>query len=198
MFESPTWRAWLSRKLQRVFWVYLTNNFVIAEMNDFCLREATRKCTFALITQANYSRVAEFRSKDRVSEYREKLARGEIGFFAELGGKMVGSIWATINYAQIPAVIRGYVRLMPNEALIHDIVTGEQFWGLGVGPFMVGRIAKVLLQEYGVRRIIIDVSFRNNASLRMMEKAGLQVSEQVLSVSAFGKLAFEKVLKKYA
>jgi len=198
VFETRPWRAWLSRKLQRIFWVYLTNNFVIGGMGDFCLREAVGKSTFLPITSANYSRVAEFRSKDRISEYQEKLARNEIGFFAEVGGKMVGSIWATINHAQVPTVVRGYMRLMPNEALIHDIVTGEKFRGLGVGPFMVSSIAATLLREHSVCRIIIDVNVKNNSSLRMMDKAGLQARKKVLSVSAFGKLAFEKVLKRYA
>lgn len=195
---QSTWREQLSKKLQGVFWIYLINIFVIAETSDFYLREAAGKCTFVPITSDNCFRVADFREEGRVSEYRDKLALNEIGFFAEFGGKAVGSIWATINHAQEPTVVRGHMRLMPNEALIHDIVTGEKFRGLGVGPFMVGRIASVLLAEFGVSRIIIDVNVRNNPSLRMMDKVGLHVRQKVLSISAFGTLAFEKVLKRYA
>ncbi|HEU0050085.1 MAG TPA: GNAT family N-acetyltransferase [Nitrososphaera sp.] len=187
----------LTKKLQRFFWIYLTKNFVIVGMDDFQVREAARKCAFVRITTNNYFRVAEFRDKNRGSEYRDKLAREEIGFFAELGDTMVGSIWATMNRSQSPAIARGYMRLMPNEALIHDIVTGEKSRGLGVGPFMVGRMASILLKEFGVSRIIIDVNIKNNSSLRMMAKAGLRVREQVLAISAFGKLAFEMVLRRY-
>ena len=90
------------------------------------------------------------------------------------------------------------MRLMPNEALVHDIVTGEKSRGMGVGPFMVGRIASALLHQYKVSKIVIDVNVKNKPSMRMMEKAGLQVSQRVFAVSVLGTLAFEKVLKRYA
>src|SRR2546423_6351420 len=155
-------------------------------MDDFQVREAARKCAFVRITTNNYFRVAEFRDKNRGSEYRDKLAREEIGFFAELGDTMVGSIWATMNRSQSPAIARGYMRLMPNEALIHDIVTGEKSRGLGVGPFMVGRMALILLKEFGVSRINMQVNFINKSSLRLMGKVGLPVRVQYLQVSGFG------------
>jgi RimJ/RimL family protein N-acetyltransferase len=107
---------------------------------------------------------------------------------------MVGSIWATVNHTQVPRVVRTYMRLMPGEALIHDIVTGESFRGMGVGPFMVSRFASVLLNDYRVSQIIIDVNSRNGASLHMMDKAGLQVKEQMLYISAFGKLVLQKAV----
>jgi hypothetical protein len=107
---------------------------------------------------------------------------------------MVGSIWATVNQSTEPKVVRTYMKLMPNEALVHDIVTGKAFRGRGIGPFMVGRISSVLLNELGVRKIIIDVNVRNGPSLRMMEKAGLKANEKTLSVSAFGRLISRKLL----
>jgi len=191
----PALRQILTKKLQKVFWVYLTNNFIVGEMSDVKMVEPVVDCAFVPITADNYFRVRDFREEGRISEYRDKLAHKERGFFAESDGKIVGSIWATINYARVPTVARTHVKLMPNEALIHDIVTGEKFRGMGVGPFMVGRIASTLLNEFGVSRIIIDVNVKNSSSMRMMNKAGVQVGLRVLSISAFGKLAFEKVLK---
>ena len=167
-------------------------------MSDFKVTEPSAKCGFIPITVENCFRVGDFRDEGRISEYRHKLAKTEIGFFAECDGKMVGSIWATINNGSVPAVVRTYMKLMPNEALIHDIVTGERSRGKGVGPFMVVRIASSLLSKYGVSRIIVDVNVRNRPSLRMMEKAGLQVKVKVLYVSAFGNLVRQKVLKHYA
>jgi RimJ/RimL family protein N-acetyltransferase len=191
----PTWRQTLARQVQRILWIYLRNNFVIGNMGALTKTEAGIKCTFVPITFDNSVRVQEFREQRRVDEYREKLGNREIGFFAECDGRMVGSIWATINSARVRSVVRMYMPLMPNDALIHDIVTGERLRGKGVGPFMVGRMASTLLNECGVGKIIIDVSFRNRASLRMMEKVGLQVQEQVFYVSLFSNLAFQKTLK---
>jgi RimJ/RimL family protein N-acetyltransferase len=185
----------ITKKLQRVFWIYVTDNFVISRLSDFKITEAAKKYGFIPIAQDNYFRVRDFRSEDRISEYGGKIARNEVGFFAECDGKMVGSIWATWNRTPAPTIARAHVRLMPNEALIHDIVTGESFRGMGVGPFMVGRLASALLGEYGVSKIIIDVNVKNRASLRMMEKAGLQANLRVCSISAFGTLAFEKVVR---
>jgi hypothetical protein len=190
-----TLRSTITKNLQNVLWIYVTDNFVITRLSDFKMTEAARKCEFIPIALDNYFRVRDFRSEDRVSEYEGKITRKEIGFFAQCDGKMVGSIWATWNRTQAPTVARGHVRLEPNEALIHDIVTGENSRGMGVGPFMVGRIASALLGEYGVSKIIIDVNVKNHSSLRMMQKAGLQTNQRVFSVSAFGTLAYEKVLK---
>jgi len=190
-------RQRVTKRLQKVFWIYLTNNFVITNRSDFKIVEPATTCAFTPITSANYFRVRDFREEGRVSEYRDKLAHNEVGFFAESDGKMVGSIWATINNARVAAVARTYMRLMPNEALVHDIVTGESFRGRGVGAFMVRRMSEILLGEHGLSRIIVDVNVRNSPSLRMMNKAGVQMSQQVLYVSVLGKLVFEKTLQRY-
>jgi hypothetical protein len=185
-------------RMQEIFWVRLTFNYIIRGLDDFQRFEPGMRCEFIPITIDNCHRVADFREADRISQYRKKLARKEIGFFAECFGKMTGSIWATINKAEAPTVVRTYIKLMPNEGLIHDIVTGEKSRGMGVGPFMVSRIAPVLLKEYRSSRIIIDVNIRNRISMRMMEKAGLRIDHKMLYVSIFKKLALQLVLKKYA
>jgi len=115
-----------------------------------------------------------------------------VGFFAEHDGKMVGSIWATLNTRQERRVVRMYMPLMPQEALIHDVVTAGSYRGRGVGPFMLSKLISALLGEYGASRVLVDVNVRNLASLRMMEKAGLRAPERVFYLSLFGTLAFQK------
>ena len=190
-------RQALTKKLQKLFWVYHTNNFIITRMSDCNMVSPATACEFTPITSDNCVRARDFRDDNRVSEYRGKLARGEIGYFAELAGTMAGSIWATINKEQIPTVVRTYMRLAPNEALIHDIVTGEKFRGKGVAPFMVGCISSTLLNDYRVSKIIIDVNVTNKPSLRMMDKAHVPMKQEVLYISALGSLIFQKVLKEY-
>jgi hypothetical protein len=190
-------RTAIKKSLQKTFWVYLTKNFFVTSPDDFTKVEPILGCKCLPITMENYHRVRDFRDESRVSEYRAKLVHREIGFFAEFDGKMVGSIWATVNDAGVPAVVRTYMRLMPNEALVHDIVTGEEFRGMGMGPFMLGNICAVLLGEFAVNKIVIDVNVRNRRSLRMMDKAGLQAHQKMLSVSAFGKLVLQKLLRQY-
>ena len=94
------------KNLQKMFWIYLTNNFVVTSMDDFKTIELSKECGFLPLTLDNYFRVLDFREENRVSEYRRMLAHKEIGFFAGVDGKMVGSIWATINTAQLPSVVR--------------------------------------------------------------------------------------------
>jgi RimJ/RimL family protein N-acetyltransferase len=195
MQQTPA-RA-IKKMLQRLFWIYLTNNYVVTSPDEFKTFEPTVTCGFLPITLDNYSRVREFRDERRVSEYREKLAQKERGFFAESDGRMIGSIWATVNNGPVPLVARSYMKLMPNEGLVHDVVTGEKFQGMGVGPFMVGRMCSVLLRELGVSKIIIDVHVRNSRSLRMMDKAGLHADQQMLSISAFGRLVSQRLLRQY-
>lgn len=190
----PEWKQIVTKQVQRILWIYVHNNFVIGNMDDFRTTEAGIKCTFVPITFDNCFRVHEFREQRRVAEYRAKLGNKEIGLFTECDGRMIGSIWATINHDRLRSVARMHMPLMPNEALIHDIVTAPNCRGMGVGPFMVGRMASTLLNDYRVSRIIIDVSCRNYPSLRMMEKVGLQSKERVFTLSLFGKLAFRKTL----
>lgn len=187
----------VTRKIQQIFWVYLTNNFIITEKNDFKMVEPSIRCDFEAITPDNCFHVQDFRDVSRVSEYCEKLAQKEIGFFAECDGKAVGSIWATTNKSHMPTVVRSHIRLLPNEALIHDIVTGERFRGRAVGPFMIGRMCYALLNDHNVKRIVIDVNARNTTSLRMMNKTGLHASQQVLYICALGKFVWEKLLKEH-
>lgn len=197
MDKWATLKNYVTKKLQKVCWLYLTDNYEVSKMTDFRMVEPRVKCVFTPITFENCKRVLDFREQGRISEYKYKLAHNEIGFFAESDSGMIGSIWATKNYGKALMIVRAYMPLMPSEALIHDIVTCERYRGMAVGPFMVGNIAETLLNKYGASKIIIDVGVRNRSSLRMMEKSGMHVKQRVLYISAFGKLAFTKVLRQY-
>jgi ribosomal protein S18 acetylase RimI-like enzyme len=189
----------LTKRMQRLFWIYLTDNFVITGKNQAVAAAAKVKCSIVRITPDNCPRVLEFRADEsRVQEYRRKLERNEIGLFAQTDRGMAGSIWVTVNRGSKRCVARGYMPLRPGEAMIHDIVTGELYRGLGIGGYMVERMVAVLSEEYGVGRTIVDVNVRNRASLRMMERAGVCKTNQVFYVSAFGTLLWSKVMKEYS
>ena len=190
----PLFRHGVTRRLQRIGWVYLTRTGKLRRVSDLQIAEPSLRTRFLPITKDNYARVAEFRERGRVAEYGEKLAGGEIGFFAECAGIAAGSVWATINRSPAPVVVRGYMRLMPNEALIHDVVTGERSRGMGVARFMVASLGTALFEQYGACQIIVDVNVRNGTSLRVMQKAGFPMRETVLSLSAFGHLVFQKTI----
>jgi RimJ/RimL family protein N-acetyltransferase len=174
----------------------VTNNFVVTNASRLKTLTVPPKCRLVPITLENYCRVREFRHKTLVLEYQDKLSHGEVGCFAEVDGLLVGSIWATVNGSHIPALVRGYMRLLPREALIHDIVTGEKFRGVGIGPYMVSGIVEKLLSDQKVDRIIIDVNVKNGPSLRMMDKVGLHRGQQMLYVSAFGRQICQKTLRR--
>ena len=193
---KTAFRHKLIKTLQRVFWAYLTDNYIVQSMNDLNQFKHQLKYRLIPITLNTYHRVRDFRDDYRILEYRDKLKRNEIGYFAENEGKMVGSIWATINKTKSPIIARTYMKIMPNEALIHDIVTSESLRGMRVGSFMVINFSSILLEVYGLRRIIIDVNTRNRPSLRMMKSIGLHVDHRMLSVSAFGTLLFNRTLKR--
>ena len=188
----------LTKNIQKMFWIYIADIFEVTSMTDVRATEPLISCSFLPITPANYSRVTEFREKSRVQEYEEKTARHEIGYFVESGDRVVASIWATVNVTPKPVCVRRYMPLQPNEALIHDIVTGDQHRGMGIGPFMVSQMSGVLLEQLKATRIVIDVSFKNRSSLKMMTKSGLHANQRVLYVSGFGRLLCQKVLKQYA
>ena len=184
----------VTKRLQGICWIYVTTNFILTSVDDIIPSEPKVTCNFLPITATTASRVGEFRDKTRIDEYRDKVLHNEIGFFAESQGKTVGSIWATINRNLQPTVVRRHIRLGTNDALIHDIVTGDRSKGLGIGPFMVANIAAALFNTYEVKRIVVDVNRSNAPSLNMMRKVGLQQKEQALYISLLGKLVLEKNL----
>lgn len=184
----------VTKRLQGICWVYVTTNFILTSADEIITCDPKVTCNFLPINATTASRVGDFRDKSRIDEYRNKVLHNEIGFFAESQGKAVGSIWATINRSPQPTVVRRHVRLGTNEALIHDIVTGNRSKGLGIGPFMVANIAAALFNNYGVRRIVVDVNRSNAPSLNMMRKIGLEQKEQALYISLMGRLVLEKNL----
>ena len=83
------------------------------------------------------------------------------------------------------------MKLGPNEALIHDVVTSEKSRGMRIGPYMMSQMITTLFKEYGVSRIVTEVHFRNRASMRMMDRVGLRMEHKVISVCALGKLVLQ-------
>ncbi len=187
----------LNGVLQKCFWVYPYNIFVINGLHELKMIKPKIKCEFIPITPENCYRVADFREKGRIAEYRKKLAHNEIGYFAEYEGKVIGSIWATVNQTSAPRVVRTYMKLMPNEGLTHDNVVSPAFRGMGVGPFLASSLRALLFKEYGLKRLMADVSVRNWASLRMNEKQGLRVNRKMLFICLFNRPVIAMVLKKY-
>jgi RimJ/RimL family protein N-acetyltransferase len=186
----------LTANLQKYCWVYLTDNFIIDDLDRLGVSPTAVPFVMTRITLETASRVADFREADRSNEYRQKVSRHEIGLFAESEGRAAGSIWATLNSGFAPIVARTYMPLQPQHALVHDVVVGERFRGRRLGASMIVAMVKSLFEDFGVERVIIDVSARNAASQRMMQTLGLRAIERVLSVSLFGGLAFRIVLHR--
>jgi hypothetical protein len=185
------------RMVLKKFWFSIGYHYTINGPNELRIVEPRIKCKLIPITLENYHRVADFREEDRITEYRNKLDNNEIGCFAEYEGKMIGSIWATINKTDTPFVGKDFTRIMPNEGLLHDNVINEKFRGMGVGGFLEWSLPLLLFNKYGVHKIKTDINVSNRASVRMAEKVGLRIDHKVLYVAAFGKMIFKLVLKKY-
>lgn len=184
-------------KLKKILWMVVCNVYVIQNVNEFKMVEPAINCSFIRVTLDNCHRVVDFREENRITDYRNKLTRKEIGYFAEHNGKMIGSVWATINKTDIPLIVQTTKKLMYNEGLVHDNVVSENFRGLRIGPFMESSMFSVLFSEYGLSKIIADVNVRNRASLQMFPKLGLRVNRKVLYVMVFDKLILKPVLRKY-
>jgi hypothetical protein len=186
------------RKLLKKFWFSLAYHYIINGPNEIKMVEPRIKCKVIPITLENYHRVNDFREEERILEYRNKLYNNEIGCFAEHDGKMVGSIWATINNTNMPFVGKDFTKIMPNEGLLHDDVVSEKIRGMGVGGFLESRMLVLLFNKYGLNKITTDINVSNRASVRMTEKVGLRIDHKVLYVAAFGKMILKLVLKRYS
>ena len=90
----------------KLFWIYLTEQFWELSSGDFKTAEPAMRCELVPITFENAERVVEFRDPSRIADYRKKLARREIGFFAARP-KNGGQLWATTNTGVSSVVARG-------------------------------------------------------------------------------------------
>jgi hypothetical protein len=188
----------LKTKMQRIFWIYLSNNFIINGLDEFKIVQPKVECGFVRITLDNCHRVADFREENRISQYKNKLGIGEIGYFAENDEKMVGSVWATVNKTNNPIVVQTFKTITYNEGVVHDNIVSEKFRGMRIGPFMESNMFELLFKEYALRRVIADINVKNRASLRMLEKMGLRPDYRILYIAVLGKPVFQLVLRKYA
>ena len=187
----------LKIKLQKIFRIYVCNNYVINDISEIIMIEPKINCRFIPITLDNCHRVRDFREEGRISQYRDKLNHKEIGYFAEYEGKMIGSIWATINKTEVPCVVQTFFKLMPNEGMFHDIVVSENFRRMRIGAFMESSMPASLFKEFGLSRLITDVNIENRGSLGMLEKVGFRIDNKTLYVSVFGRSVVQLIIKKY-
>lgn len=188
----------LKMKLKKVFYITVRAIYIVNEVNEFKMIEPRIKCRLTPITLDNYHRVADFREEKRIAEYKDKLLHNEIGVFAEHDKKMIGSIWATINKKEVPYVVKTFFKLMPNEALLHDIVASEKVRRLRVGAFLESGLPAQLFQRYRISRMFMDVNINNRASLGMLAKVGFRIDHKRLLVSVFGRSVLQLVLKRYS
>lgn len=183
-------------KLIKCLWIAIYKIFIIKGLDEFKMIEPKIKCNFISITLDNCHRIKDFREESRVAQYRDKLMNSEIGYFAEHNGKIIGSVWATINKTTMPKVVQTFKTIMYNEALIHDNVVSENFRGLRVGPFMESNMFSILLKEYKVSRLIADINVRNDAVSRMFNTLGVNVDHKMLYIALFGQPILKLMLRK--
>ena len=98
---------------------------------------------------------------------------------------MVASIWATINKTEVPRVVQTFKKVNYNEGLVHDIFVGKMARSKRIGSFMESSLFIILLKNFGLSQIIVDVNFKNHASLRMHDKLGIKVNHKMFYVSKY-------------
>jgi len=184
-------------KVRQVFWPYLCHIYFIDGFDDYYVIKAKIKINILPITFNNYLRVADYREEARIVEYRNKLMNNEIGFFAEHEGKMVGSAWASINKTKVSHVVRTFIKLMPDEALLHDFFVNEKFRGNRIIPEMVSNMCTILLKEYKLKRLIIDINVKNNKSLNAAKALGWRIRQKMFFLALFGKPVLRIVVKNF-
>ncbi|MEA2496954.1 MAG: hypothetical protein QOJ29_4865 [Thermoleophilaceae bacterium] len=55
-----------------------------------------------------------------------------------------------------------------------DIFIGDDFTGQGIGTEVLRRVVRLLIEEHGHRRILIDPSAKNERAIRCYEKVGFR------------------------
>jgi len=143
------------------------------------------------VTPENVDRVTDFRTRAEAAGFRAFLDRGQVGLFAVHDGRVIGHAWAVVCRGG-RCLANGYFRLRAGEALIHFCRVGDSWRGKRVYPAMLAALAKRLLADEGVRRVLVDSEAANAASLRGIARAGFREIGRGTYVQVFGRLVMAR------
>lgn len=126
--------------------------------------------------------VQQIRGHYGLSQFRERLDRGDLLFSAYWESKFVGFVWLEFP----PGVDAGY-GLKNDEAYIYDSWTFEPYRGKRVSPTIQQTIFNYLRKKRpDIRHVITHVATWNKASLAGDQRAGYRITSRELSIVFWG------------
>src|SRR5262245_15959176 len=137
----------------------------------------------AEVTPDNVEDARSMDSPSKIEEFRSFLARGDRGWYAYLGGRVVHRSWLVRG----PATMRLWHRfgawpVAAGEAYLHYCETSPEARGHGIYPAALSHIAR----GSSFRNLFIATELANQASRRGIEKAGFVERARVTVRVAFG------------
>lgn len=125
---------------------------------------------------------------ERIEAFRAFLARGDLGFYGYLDGRVVHRAWVRLGPVRVPTWHTfAPLDLREGEAWIHFCETAPEARGKGIYPAVLGAIVQ-RLHESGTREVVIATEETNAASRHGIEKAGFAPWCRIHVSIAFGGL----------
>lgn len=127
-------------------------------------------------------------SQARIEEFRSFLARGDLGFYGYVEGRVVHRAWVRPGPVRVPTWHSfAPLDIGENEAWIHYCETAPEARGKGIYPAVLGEVV-ARLRKAGTTRCTIGTEASNLASRRGIEKAGFEPWCTLRIVVLFGGL----------
>ncbi len=163
--------------------------FCLDDPHKAVKQEPGKSIELSAVTHENVDGVADFRPPSVAHRFREYLDNGEIGVYALSEGHVVGHAWADVckHGSRISC---GYMRIGPNEALIHYCNVSPECRGNNIYPAMLFELVQRLFAEEGVERVLIDTEVSNVPSLRGIAKVNFEKMSTGVYLNVLGKLVF--------
>jgi ribosomal protein S18 acetylase RimI-like enzyme len=131
---------------------------------------------------------------ERVEEFRGFLARGDVGYYAYLGGRVVHRTWVRRGPVRGPLWLAwGSLEVGPSQAYVHYCETAPAARGHGIYPAVIAHAAREA-RDAGARDVLISSRVDNVASLRGIARAGFDERERHVLRIRFGRCVQSRVI----
>jgi hypothetical protein len=116
-----------------------------------------------------------------------RLRKKDDCYISRVDGRIAGYIW--INYRDKVVTDRGKTiyTIHPDEVYLYDAYVVPEQRGKEIYPLLTEVAGQKIAQQFGKKRIVLDVLYHNTASLNASRKLGQQHIGWLFAGKAFGK-----------
>jgi prolyl-tRNA synthetase len=125
-------------------------------------------------------------SPAKLNQFKNRFSKGDRCFIAKtVNDEICHYSWLRERGVMHIFEVNKKFVIQSNMCWIFDCRTKDSFKGRGIYPKLLSRLSNVLLENSHINEVYIDVSAKNVASIKGIEKAGFKPTREVFLIWKF-------------